>query len=356
MHRWFLHGRSEQAAFRRLMARLRGKQGSIWLPTFGSDLIVAAAASPGDTHIDVLECGLNYADFPDAGREYAITAAGEMLSLTALAASPGAGVERINLGAALTGALAAGDALSFVDVGRCDSDVIEIHHQTDRDGVAQVELPFRTFPDIRDGSGLSALPLPTATMSDTPCGDEGGGGEDPPPDDTWRVDIPFSFTLNMPSPLPNCMPASLQPPTDWELSYHFSLQAMPPNGGTPKQFLLAGNISGDGTYNDFTDSATWDFDDGPATVTVVASLSAGAITFSFTSDRPDMQITTAPGNSAGDMTVNMGSGTCMSGFNFTAALSDQGTAVGAGGTPSTVSGFYSVTFAVHATAFEDGQP
>jgi hypothetical protein len=350
-----LNGRAEQAAFRRLISRLRGKQGSIWLPSFTSDLTIAAAASPGDTHIDVRECGLNYADFPDVGRDHAITAAGEMLSLSGLATSPGAGVERINLGSPLAGALAVGDVLSFADVGRLDTDTIEIHHQTDSDGVAQVEAPFRSFPDIRDGSALGALPLPTAEMSDTACG-SATDPEDPPPDDTWRVDIPFSFTLNMPSPLPNCMPAGLQPPTDWELSYHFSFHAMPQNGGTPKQFLLAGNISGDGTYNDFTTSQTWTFDDGPATVTVVASLGAGSITFSFTSDRPDMQITTPIGNSAGDMTVNMGSGLCMSGFNFTSALSDQGTAVGAGGTPSTNSGFYSVTFAVHATAFEDGQP
>jgi hypothetical protein len=192
MHRWMLVGRPDQSAFRRLLYRLRGKQAPIWLPTFGGDLRIAATAAPGATHIDVAQCGLAYGGFPAAGRQHAITADGEALTLTTLATSPGPGVERINLSAPLAGALAVGDRLSFMDIGRLDSDAIEIHHETDSDGVATIEAPFRTFPDIRDGSADGFVPLPTATEAGSPCFDC------PLP----FTSFPFEAEATFPSPLP----------------------------------------------------------------------------------------------------------------------------------------------------------
>lgn len=167
MHRWFLEGRAEQAAFRRLIARLRGKQGALWLPSFTADLTIAAPVTAGDTHIDVQPCGLVYTGL-QAGRQHAIGTSGEMLQFTAVSAV--GGIERLTLSAPISGTLAIGDTLSFADIGRLDADTIDIHHQTDSDGVAQVELPCRSFPDIRDGSAVGALALPTATMGTDACG------------------------------------------------------------------------------------------------------------------------------------------------------------------------------------------
>jgi hypothetical protein len=183
MHRWMLNGRAEQAAFRRLLYRLAGK------PTFGSDLIIAGAASPGATHIDVKQCGLAYTAFPAEGRDHAITADGEVLTFTGPATLVGPGVERIALSTALVAGLAVGDSLSFLDIGRLDSDTIDIHHETDSDGVATVEVPFRTFPNVRDGSADGADALPAASMTSGSCGAEG-----------WQVHIRFEYMADPPSP------------------------------------------------------------------------------------------------------------------------------------------------------------
>lgn len=168
MHRWFLKGRSDLAAFYRLLYRLSGKQGSIWLPSFTSDLTIASAATAGATAIDVVKCGLDYADAPSPGREYAITATGEVLHFTSLG-TPSTGKERLNLSAPLAADLDVGAVLSWVDIGRLDSDRIELFHPTDSDGVTQVEAPFRTFSNTRDGGAPGTLDLPTAEMTDTGC-------------------------------------------------------------------------------------------------------------------------------------------------------------------------------------------
>jgi hypothetical protein len=170
-HRWMLEGRADLAAFRRLLYRLRGRQGSIWLPSFTSDLTLAADAAAGALHLDVVKCGLNYTDFPAAGREYAITEAGEVLNFASLAAPPSSSSERLNLATALAAPLSTGDVLSWVDVGRLDNDRIELFHLTDSDGVTTIEAVFRTFSNTRDGSAEGALDLPVAAMNSAACGD-----------------------------------------------------------------------------------------------------------------------------------------------------------------------------------------
>jgi len=170
IHGWLLEGRSELAAFYALLYYLGGRWKRIWLPTFTSDLLLAADAAPGATFIDVVQCGLDYADFPDDGRDKAISGGGEVLEFSTLAASPGGGVERLNLADPLVGGLTAGDALSWLDIGRLDSDSIELLHHTDSDGATRVEAPFRTIADVRDGSAAGAIEIPETEMNDTSCG------------------------------------------------------------------------------------------------------------------------------------------------------------------------------------------
>jgi hypothetical protein len=188
-HRWMIEGRADLAAFYRLLYRLRGRQQRIWLPTFTGDLVLAADAAVAATSIDVVHCGLDYADFPDDGRDKAITGAGSMLQFTSLAASPGIGIERLNLSAPLDAALNTGDALSWVDIGRLDSDAIELHHLTDSDGVTSVEAPFRSFADTRDGSAAGVIEIPETEMNDTPCG-------------LAETVCMVEFVVDLPDPLP----------------------------------------------------------------------------------------------------------------------------------------------------------
>lgn len=174
-HRWFLPGREKLAGFRDLIYRHLGRAGAFWLPTFKADLRLVAAASSGATQITVVNAGYGYTGGPTSGREYiAIKHSGGTILRKVLAVIPGltSDTERLGLDAPVGLALSPGRDLriSFVDTARFDNDVFEIVHFGGVDAHHEAGAIFRTFKNTRTAPEPINYPIPTAFMSDTPCG------------------------------------------------------------------------------------------------------------------------------------------------------------------------------------------
>jgi hypothetical protein len=151
-HRWLGMGRAERAAYRSLLYALRGRQVPVWLPSHADDLQLRAPVSDVATTLDVANIG--YSRFGKAqpgrrdirlelwdGRVFhrRITGATEL----------DADTERLaldaTLGVTVTPAQVA--RISWLVLCRLDSDSIEIHHETDSEGVASSALVFRGVRD-----------------------------------------------------------------------------------------------------------------------------------------------------------------------------------------------------------------
>lgn len=151
-HRWLGMGRAERAAYRSLLYALRGRQVPVWLPSHADDLQLLAPVSDVATTLDVANIG--YSRFGKAqpgrrdlrielwdGRVFhrRITGATER----------DADTERLVLDAVLgvTVMPAQVARISWLVLCRLDSDSIEIHHETDSEGVASSALVFRGVRD-----------------------------------------------------------------------------------------------------------------------------------------------------------------------------------------------------------------
>jgi uncharacterized phage protein (TIGR02218 family) len=140
--------------------------------------------------------------------------------------------------------------------------------------------------------------------------------DDEPPPDEWRVDFPFSVTVFVPDPLPDCYPGGFGV-SGCVFSYHWQVRAFDDlgNGGG---FSTGGNWSTDGTYNDLVTSVTM----GGVTVTCTFTPAPGAFTFTFTSSVPNLQNQSTSGV---DYTLHgdLQSGSCFTGY-ITGAVDDEG--------------------------------
>lgn len=180
-----LHGAAEIAEYRALMYHLRGQQRSVWVPTYGHDLIVAAPAVSGGSVIDVSRVGLG--DLGGITPDIADVIIGRDLPVrfSNLGAAPSTEQERLLLVSPLPRDVAAGEAVSLLSLARLEQDVIAINHITD--GIAKTTLAWKAFTDGRDGSAAGVLPIPIAEMNSTPCG----------------VQERFmTITITMPDPIP----------------------------------------------------------------------------------------------------------------------------------------------------------
>lgn len=151
-HRWLLSGRREQAAFRSLLYALAGRHKAIWLPTHADDLQLVARVAADATTIDV--DNVAYTRFANAlpgRRDIRIELVdGSVLHRRIMAATEiGADVERLVLDASLGRIVDVADVgrISFMALCRLDQDEIELHHETDSDGVASAQTIFRGTRD-----------------------------------------------------------------------------------------------------------------------------------------------------------------------------------------------------------------
>lgn len=151
-HRWLLAGIEARSAFRSLLYALRGRQQSLWVPTFAADLELVQTV--GGTSAVLVVRAVDYARF-GAGRVGRRDIRIELRG--------GAAFHR-----RITGATLAGDAVEHLAIdtplgvevqpdqvrrisfmARCRSDVdeIEISHLADAEGVARSALVFRSERD-----------------------------------------------------------------------------------------------------------------------------------------------------------------------------------------------------------------
>lgn len=170
-HSWLLKGRQEQSEFRSMLYRLRGRQKSVWLPSFRNDLILDSDADALDEHIDIRKIGYAYTGGEISGRRHFIfRSEGVTGEITGTALAPSLDQERLELAAPLGQDIASGRHASFMEVGRLDQDTVEIAHYTDSDGAAECKVAFRSFLDERIEDEVTAPPVPSSPPGDEVCG------------------------------------------------------------------------------------------------------------------------------------------------------------------------------------------
>lgn len=147
-HRWLLHGRSEQAAFRSLLYAFEGRCKAAWVPTFAADLDPVATITAAGVTIDI--AAVDYPRFAQLGvgrRDLRI----ELFDGTAFhrritgASTLDADTERLLLDAALGMDVTPDQVrrISFMALCRQETDSVEIRHLTDADGTARSAMVFR---------------------------------------------------------------------------------------------------------------------------------------------------------------------------------------------------------------------
>lgn len=172
-HNWMLKGRQAQSEFRSLLYWLRGRQRSLWLPSFNDDVIVTRDAAMAAFSLDVENIGMAYAGGVLPGRDV-LMVGGKGARITALGAAPSEDEERLVIGAGLSGAVNADTTGSFMSIARLNQDSIELLHHTDIDGVMEASATFQTFSNTRNPAGSIYLPIPAAVKTSGPCGNFDG--------------------------------------------------------------------------------------------------------------------------------------------------------------------------------------
>lgn len=172
-HSWTKNGRQAQAEFRAFLYWLRGRQRSLWLPSFNQDFVTARSSNLASTNLDIQKVGYTYAGGgqPIPGRDRVLINGVTPARITALGAPQAAGEERLRVGAGLTAAVASGVPGSFLSPARLNQDAVELMHHTDSDGALECGLTFQTFKDSRDASGTIYTPIPEGVELPYPCGD-----------------------------------------------------------------------------------------------------------------------------------------------------------------------------------------
>ncbi|SEJ50166.1 hypothetical protein SAMN04244579_04607, partial [Azotobacter beijerinckii] len=151
-HRWLGMGRAERSALRSLLYALRGRQVPVWLPTHAADLEPVATVTAVATTLDVANVGYTRFGQAKPGRcdirlelwdgtafHRRITGSTEL----------SADVERLAIDSPLGVQVEPAEVLriSWLTLCRLDSDSLEIHHETDSEGVANCALVFRGVRD-----------------------------------------------------------------------------------------------------------------------------------------------------------------------------------------------------------------
>lgn len=144
--RWLAHGREENAALRSLLYGLRGRMGTVWLPSWNSDLQLVAPISAVATTINVQWAGYTVFGRMQAGwRDIRIELYDGTRFFRRINSAAQAGdTEQLGIDAALGVAIAVGQvrAISFMVLSALESDTVELQHETDADGLTIVTASF----------------------------------------------------------------------------------------------------------------------------------------------------------------------------------------------------------------------
>lgn len=133
-HDWVLATRPELDRFRGIAYALEGKQKSLWVPTWSSDLTVHQTLSAGQTALQVRRCGAAaVAGMPNRRDLRIETTAGVYYRRIASASDTGSGQhETLTLDAPLPVSLSASNVvqISYMALARSESDNFEIRYFT----------------------------------------------------------------------------------------------------------------------------------------------------------------------------------------------------------------------------------
>lgn len=151
-HRWLGMGRAERSAFRSLVYALRGQQKALWIPTHADDLTMANAITATSLVLDVRNIGYTRFGQLRAGRRDIRI---ELVDGTAFhrriinATELSASVERLQLDSQLGRDVALDQVarICWMALCRSNSDVVEIEHITDSEGLASSSLIFKRVRD-----------------------------------------------------------------------------------------------------------------------------------------------------------------------------------------------------------------
>ncbi|HEY4145164.1 hypothetical protein [Pinirhizobacter sp.] len=139
-HSWKLHGLAEHGAFRDLVYWLRGRMGTLWVPSFAADLLLTNDASAADNVIHVEWAGYTVFGRQQSNRRDVRI---ELLTGTVLyrritASAEAGATETLTLDTALGVALPRRlvRAISFLTLAEQATDTVTIDHITGIEGVA----------------------------------------------------------------------------------------------------------------------------------------------------------------------------------------------------------------------------
>ncbi|HEX7111721.1 MAG TPA: hypothetical protein VF216_04705 [Mizugakiibacter sp.] len=146
-HRWTLFGRSERTAFRSLLYWLRGRMGTLWVPSYQADLQLASAVGASDAFLTVMWCGYTVFGRTQANRrDIRIELRDGTVFYRRITGSTEAGAtEQITIDSALGMAVSAAAVrvISFMTLAELASDGIDLDHVHDVDGIAQCTTGWR---------------------------------------------------------------------------------------------------------------------------------------------------------------------------------------------------------------------
>ncbi len=144
--RWIAHGRDENTALRSLLCGLAGQWASLWVPTWNADLVLTAPVSSGADSISV-----QWAAYTVAGRMQSNWRDirielwnGTVLYRRITDAAEAGATEILDIDAPLGVAVSPADVrvISFLVFGAQESDVVELEHVTDGDGLTITSTRF----------------------------------------------------------------------------------------------------------------------------------------------------------------------------------------------------------------------
>jgi len=146
--RWTLTSRAEQDTYRQLLYALRGRRGSIWVPTWCDDFVVVAALVSGSATVDVEWSGYTLQLDQDTGRrDIRIELANGTILYRRItgAVEVSATVERLSVDTVFASTIQPADVVqvSFLTLARLDTDAIELAHWTS--DVSESATTFRGF-------------------------------------------------------------------------------------------------------------------------------------------------------------------------------------------------------------------
>ncbi|MCP8465186.1 hypothetical protein NK553_14635 [Pseudomonas sp. ZM23] len=151
-HRWIGMGRAERAAYRSLVYALRGQQRAVWVPTHADDLTLVSTITATLLVMDVANVGYTRFGQLRAGRRDIRI---ELTDGTALhrrivnSTELSASVERLQIDSQLGRDVTPEQVsrICWLALCRSGSDVVEIEHVTDSEGLASSSLTFKRVRD-----------------------------------------------------------------------------------------------------------------------------------------------------------------------------------------------------------------